>query len=355
MRNPVPLPVCFSLIQPERFMTELSKDRIDLAVAEAYLQDPEQMDLSQYTTMDAKGAKHLANHVDAPTLALGGLQGIDLDSARELAGFKGCVSLFGLKEVDDEVAEVLHSFHHTVIVKDPEVAGKIGKFLGPLKKESAQRIIDLALENRVFKDGELCFTNVLHTGCYLSLTKEAAEVLVSIVPPLYLYQIRSLDAEVAEILSQKKYIDLANLVDISRETLEALAKGSGKSLYLSGFESIDRELVEVLVSANYSFLGLNGIAEMEEEIAEVFTGFQSDACLYLDGLKSMSVGVARSFSLMGKDCAFSVSFGGLDEISDEVAEILAEFEGAIMTFDKKTKMSEKTRELFAKRMSLQVF
>jgi len=345
----------FDLMKRKQFMTELSKDSIDLSVAEAYLQGPEQMDLSLYSRIDAKGATHLANHLELPFLLLGGLHSISPDAAKELAEYKGRVSMHALQDADDEVAEILSTYMHPVIVQDSKVAEKIGRFLGPMQKESAQPIVEMVLDTREFSDGELRFTNVLHTGCYFSLTKEAAESLVSVVPPLYLQHVRSLDVEVAEVLALKQHLTLSNLTTLPLDSLKALTEGSRKSLYLDSLEFLDSGMAEVFVAAEYGFLALNGLSELSEEVAEVFSGLQSDTCLYLDGLKEISAGVARRLSKMGKLKALSLSLKGLKEISDEVAEILAEFEGAIMTFDKKTRMSEKTRELFAKRMRMQVF
>ena len=47
-----------------------------------------------------------------------------------------------------------------------------------------------------------CFTHRM----LFSLTKEAAESLVSVVPPLYFNHVRSLDVEVAEVLARKQHL-----------------------------------------------------------------------------------------------------------------------------------------------------
>ena len=333
-------------------MKDLSKTLIDLAVAEAFIQDPGSFDLSNYLTIDSIGAAHLVSHSDSPHLQLGAIQFIDQDSAQVLIDFKGRISLYGLAEINDDVAKNLSLFTYSPIVQDPSIAKAIGHFLGVLQEREAQLMVDFCLDNRTMKDNQLCFVYPLHTGCYLSLSKAAAEVLISIKTPLLFHHITSLSPEVAEVLCQKQHITFSNLTSLSNDSLDALVAGPRKSIMFEKLNLLETKQAEILASSNLRLLSLNGISEISEEIADVFSTIQYDIQLSFDGLKSMPVHVARSLAKMGDFKALSVSFRNLKSLAYESVRELAEFKGAVMTFSKDIELCDKGRELFSKRKRL---
>ena len=95
-------------------MTFINKEKIDLVVAEAYLQNTEKVDLSTYSKIDTRGARHLATHVEEDFLLLG-IREIDVDASRELKRFNGRISVPNLNKFDDQTAELIASFPYPVI------------------------------------------------------------------------------------------------------------------------------------------------------------------------------------------------------------------------------------------------
>ena len=107
-------------------MTFINKEKIDLVVAEAYLQKTKNVDLSTYSKINTRGAHHLATHAEEDFLLLG-IREIDVDAARELKRFNGRISVPNLDKFDAQTAKLIASFPYPVICNTRHGGEKIGK------------------------------------------------------------------------------------------------------------------------------------------------------------------------------------------------------------------------------------
>jgi hypothetical protein len=305
-------------------MTFINKEKIDLVVAEAYLQNTEKVDLSTYSKIDTKGARHLASHVEEDFLLLG-IREIDFDTARELKKFAGRISLPNLDNFDDQTAELIASFPYPVICNTRHGGKKIGKFLGTLNAEKTVPLIENASK-----------TGIIHTSCYLSVTPEACEKITSVVNPTVFAQLQSLDSDCAKILASKKNLSFLNLNQISPDTARLLLAKDCTSLDLSSLQEVSVQLLQVLLSPNIQFLDLNGVTGLSDQFAHVFSTRNTPIFLSLNGVRSISVEQAQHLIQCGlpSPSTGTLSLKGIGEISPSVAEILSQYQGMHLSLNK---------------------
>jgi hypothetical protein len=312
----------------------IGKETIDLSVAEAYLQQPEAVDLLTYPEIDLKGARHLVSHLRSEFLLLG-VRKIDLACTLELKNFNGRISLPNLEELDDKTAQAIASFPVPVICNTPEGGEKIGKFLGGMNPAKAQCLVAIAKEK----------VGVIHTACFLSMDSQACETIISIPNPVIFAQIRDLNSECAAILAQKKNLTFLNLPEISLDTARILVSKHCESLNLSSLRSLNEELLRILLSGKIEFLELNGIESLTPGIAQLFASRQTHLFLSLNGLRSLSLENARFLMKCGHpySATGTLSLQGIEEISPELADILRGYRGMLLRLGHKTRCDDKTR------------
>lgn len=305
-------------------MTQIIREKIDLAVAEAYLQQSETFNLSTYSKIDTRGARHLASHLEEDFLLLG-IREIDFDAARELKKFNGRISVPNLDKFDDQTAELIASFPYPVICNTRHGGEKIGKFMGTLQAEKTAPLLENATE-----------TGVIHTSCFLTVTPEACEKIISVVNPVVFAQLRTLDPDCAKILASKKNLTFLNLREISPDTARFLLTRDCTSINLSCLHEISEQLLQVLLSPNIQFLDLNGVTGLSDQLAQVFSTRETPIFLSLNGVRSISVEQAQNLIQCGlpSPSTGTLSLKGLGQISLNLAEILSQYQGMNLRLNK---------------------
>ena len=305
-------------------MNGISCEKIDLAVAEAYLQQPETINLSDYSKIDTRGARHLASHVEEDFLLLG-IREIDFDTACELKKFNGRISVPNLDKFDDQTAELIASFPYPVICNTRHGGEKIGKFMGTLEAEKAAPLLENATK-----------TGVIHTSCYLTVTPEACEKIISLVNPVVFAQLRVLDPDCAKILASKKNLTFLNLREISPNTARFLLTRDCTSINLSCLHEICERLLQVLLSPNILFLELNGVTGLSDQLAQVFSTRETPIFLSLNGVRSISTEQARHLIQCGlpSPSTGTLSLKGIGEINLNIAEIFLQYQGMNLSLNK---------------------
>lgn len=305
-------------------MTQISREKIDLAVAEVYLQQPDTINLSDYSKIDTRGARHLASHVEENFLLLG-IREIDFDTARELKKFNGRISVPKLDKFDDQTAELIASFPYPVICNTRDGGEKIGKFLGTLKEEKTAPLLENAIK-----------TGVIHTSCYLTVTPEACEKIISVVNPVVFAQLRTLDPDCAKILASKKNLTFLNLNLIPSDTARLLLAKDCTSLDLSCLQEVSEQLLQILLSPNIEFLELNGVTVLSDQLAQVFSTRKTHIFLSLNGVRAISTEQAQRLMQCGlpSPSTGTLSLNGIGEISPNIAEIFLQYQGMHLSLNK---------------------
>jgi len=316
-------------------MKPLDTDVITLAVAEAHLQNPKELDLSNYRKIEKRGARHLANHFDGELLLLG-IDEIDHDSALELKIFPGRISCPNLVHLDDQTAHLLASFEFPLICNSLSGGQKIGNYLGPLTKEKVSPILKIALQ-----------TGVIHTSCYLSITPSACEEMIKISNPAIFAQVRELDLKCAKILADKKDLSFLKLTEISLDTAEVIVSKKCQSLKLPLLEDLSDELVRIFLTDSVKFLDLSAVAFLTDKICEHFANRKTPIFLSLDGVKSLSPIHAKCLIECGYsgESSGTINLRGIEEIDDELGQILCQYRGMALTLGSYVKCSTETRKM----------
>ena len=122
----------------------MQMSKIDMAVAEHHIQEPDECKLETFSKISRKGARHLANHCENSFINLSGLRTISLSAATELLGTESRVILNSLRKIDDDVAAILAQMKLPVVIQDDTVAFRVGCHLGSMKTRAAERVIDFA-------------------------------------------------------------------------------------------------------------------------------------------------------------------------------------------------------------------
>jgi hypothetical protein len=315
-------------------MNMLSKETINLSVAEAHLQKPDEVNLLEYTFIDPKGAHHLVSHLDQGFLLLG-IREIDYNSAVELKNFNGRVSMPNLTDFNSKTAELLASFETSVICNTSSGGEKIGNFLGPLNKESAVPIVEMATK-----------TGVIHTSCYLSMDPEACREITSIPNPVIFGQIRSIDSYCAKILADKKNITFLNLTEIKSKEADFLVSKNCESLNLSCLRTIDPKLLEILLMSAIQFLNLDGIKYIETETGKLFASRRKHIFLSLNGLRTLSIELAQNLMQCGQEhtATGTLSLKGIEEISPKLGKVLCGYSGMLLTLSIHCRCDSETKK-----------
>ena len=314
-------------------MTFINKEKIDLVVAEAYLQKTEKVDLSTYSKIDSRGARHLATHVEDDFLLLG-IREIDFDTARELKKFTGRISLPNLDYFDDQTAELIASFPYPVICNTRHGGKKIGEFLGTLNAEKTVPLVEIASK-----------TGIIHTSCYLSVNPEACEKIISVANPAVFAQLQSLDSDCARILASKKNLTFLNLREISTDTARILIAKGCVSLDLSCLQEVSEQLLQILLSPNIQFLELNGVTKLSDQLAQIFSTRKNPIFLSLNGLQTISSKQAQNLMQCGlpSPSTGTLSLKGLREISPNLVEIFSQYQGMNLSLNKDAICDELTK------------
>lgn len=193
----------------------------------------------------------------------------------------------------------------------------------PERSLSLNRLIELSPETASALAG---YSGELRLGGIVALDTKALSALVSgsdddffsNKKKLQLNGISHIDHEAAVALATYRggTLSLGGLSSLTPKTAKALSAYQG-NLYLGGIRSLSAKTATALLGN--AALHLDGLIELPVETATVLADSYR---LHLDGLESISPEAARAFLETQKffNRRF-LSFGGLKEISDKVAEI----------------------------------
>ena len=304
---------------------------IDLSTAELFLQDPNLVNLSSYSSIDRFGARHLAEHFPEPLIHLG-ISSIDLACASELKKFQGRVSLPDLTELDEATAACLASFDLPVICNQKEAGFMIGQKLGVLDQQMASKLVSFARKQN---------GGIIHTGCFLEINSSACNEIVAVENMAVLSQIRKLSPDCSSILGRKKSISFLNLEEFNSADAGNFASGGCLSLILNSLKHIDSSDLEILISGNISFLGLDGIKKLNIDQAEVLSKTKNSLFLSLDGIKDLPLDVAELLVDFEGERALlggTISLMGLSSITVELAEVFSNYKGTLLRLSPKSEM-----------------
>lgn len=249
--------------------------------------------------LDLSGIRELPEPVAAALAAYEGYLGLhsvktlSLPAARHLARHKGGIYLGGLKRVSVEVARVVLGYRDgdgdtrclpsnrrkelmlQVACHETWERLKLGR---KLTASIAARI-----RSRDIEPFEI-------TGCFQSLDKDAAQILVRKLPPfrrLDLSALRTLSASTAAVLARYKgYVDLSGLRAISDNTALALAKnlnrgGLDEQFLLDGVRKLPVTTARLLARCQ-GWISLNAVETLTAQAARALAN--SDCWFTLEGL-----------------------------------------------------------------------
>ena len=304
---------------------------IDLSAAELFLQDPNLINLSSYSSIDRFGARHLAEHFPEPLIHLG-ISSIDLACASELKKFQGRVSLPDLTELDEATAACLASFDLPVICNLKETGFMIGQKLGVLDQQMASELISFARKQN---------GGVIHTGCFLEINSSACKEIVAVENMAVLSQIRKLSPDCSSLLGKKKSISFLNLEEFNSVDARNFASGGCFSLALNSLEHINSADLKTLITGGINFLALDGMKELSVDQARSLSKSRHSLFLSLNGLKDLPLEVAECWFNQEQDRSLfggTLSLMGLSSITIELAEIFSKYRGLQLRLSPKSQM-----------------
>ena len=305
------------------------------AIAQAH-EFNDKLDLSGLKTLAPKIAHELSKSTSSFTLSLNGLEELSEESAKELSRFKGILSLKGLKSASYEVIKALTL---------DRFEGERSTYL--LKLNFRQLHLDqkaLLLLAHYYYDVHEQVRQELATAN--PLTPLLAQFMLDHYDIKYpsLSQLKSIEPEAAQILAKhgKEYVlDLSGLDSFSIEIAQALQSFSG-TLVL-GMTSLDEKIAAALAKSNIHTLRFTKLKNFSLELAQIFS-HSSLQNLTLDSISSVFTPKhAQALSKLGGHISLgfkqpneesvagltlldvaSISLSGLEEISPQLSQLLAQ-------------------------------
>jgi hypothetical protein len=336
-------------------------------VAESFIKDPKNIDLSVYTEIEIDASKILQKS-KFYKLNLSGLTHISNEVLKSLVKFKGWLILNGLAEIDDVKADIISSH------------------IGALSLDTLKTIESSVFQKLINKSGDIYLhgLNDINKDC-LSFIKQTTGRLVfnkslssnkgikTYLDACIKYQADTTDKlltkeDAMSILSN--YNNKKSLSDfevITKDAAKYVASRKENDLKLNGITCIDDDKMNELVKfrsdntfteaqmTNYSKLSLelNGLIDVSEgALINLFTNFKghlirlnsikhiSDSVaeaisnyryeVFLDGIETLSEKASYLLSIKpGLTRNNRISLNGLKKINAEVAENLSRFSGGL--------------------------
>ena len=298
-------------------------------IAEQFLEDPESIELHEFTVVDEAAAEILA-------------------------GYDGYLNLSGLKEISQEVAGHLG----IKLVKDVRTDNEELSIEGIKKLEDIESCVVGHLEHCLdyndqsgiyFTDAEgnrkYGYAEVKFSVCDAedefaeseTITEEIARILVSSKDETLTHYCSEIEDEAAEILANYNgNLQLDGLTELSDAAAEALGKHQG-DLWLSGLTELSDAAAEGLFKHQGALL-LDGLTELSDDAAEALRKHQGE--LSVSGLTELSDDAAEA---LGKHQG-PLRLYGLTELSDAAAEALAVHENLVVSgeIQEQIKLYQKT-------------
>jgi len=219
-------------------------------------------------------------------LDLRSLQGINLDVAREIAGFRGIVNLSGLRSVP---SAAVHELAKMPVASSLQLNG-----LSQLEQEVAAELGGFP-------------------GLYLSLNglrRLAPEVAAKL-------------AEYGSKATVGSTLHLNGIEELPEPVADRLGSCRALGLNLNGVVGLDVASAQKLARFKGRVLSMSGIKRASDEVISALSRFSGDM-LDLSGLEELSPGAAASLSRFGGDALYLSS---LADASEEVLSHLARFDG----------------------------
>jgi hypothetical protein len=184
-----------------------------------------------------------------------------------------------------------------------------------------------------------------------SISDEALEALSQHEQNLSLSGIKSLSAKAANALGNHKgdWLNLNGLTELSPAAAQALGACKADSLELDGLKSLSSKAAENLLRRrgedDYRSISLDGLTTLSEPVARSRVGFlQEHDSIYLPNLEDLAPDVAQVLA----SGTHYLTFPGLKQITNEVAEILANQQGESLSLDGLSELSDEAAYLLSK-------
>ena len=259
------------------------------AIAEQFLEDPESVDLSEFTAIEDEAAEILCR-TEETELILSGLTRLSDAAAESLAKHQGYLSLNGLTSLSDAAAESL------------------GKHQGDLWLKGLTSLSDAAAESLGQHQGTLLLSGLT------SLSDAAAESLGKHQGFLVLDGLTSLSDAAAESLGkQQGDLSLDGLTSLSDAAAESLGKHQG-DLWLDGLTSLSDAAAESL-GKHQGDLTLNGLTSLSDR-----------AAIFLKSNMSVLTQLQAEQYIADES---NVDLDQFKLVSDEAAEVLSHHTGVL--------------------------
>lgn len=241
-------------------------------------------------------------------LGLHSLKTLSLPAAQHLAKHKGGVYLGGLERVSDEVARLLLQCRDSDGGTNCFAGGRRIELSLQVARNRSWKRLKLGRRLTAAIAARICSEDIQPysiTGCFESLDKDAAEILVR------------------KRLSYKRDVSALGLLtdDTDEFDEERLRTRLSKLLDLSGLRDLAADTAAVLMRFRDS-IDLSGLANISEETAKAIGSKwlrdDWDEPLMLDGLRTLPAAVAKGLS----GCRGPISLNGVETLSLEAARAL---------------------------------
>jgi hypothetical protein len=310
--------------------------KLNKQIAENFLKDPKNTDLSVYTEIEIDASKILQKS-KFYKLNLSSLSQISIGALKNIVKFKGWLILDGIKQFDIEQFSLLGQHSGTLFLNS----------INEISKEAYTKLLshdgDIYLEGlkgiqqdlyKLFKQTEgriilnLKITSLPETRNYLEQNLIYSKSLTE----------KIITKEIASEFIQNNIKSLDDYTSINKDAAKYLAaKKNEYELKLNGLKYVDDENIELLSKFRFDnyyseeyvkgiskiLLQLNGLVEVSDKsLIYLFSNFKGHQ-IELKSLRSISKVVAEAISKY----RFAVYLDGLEEITDDVAQILSSKDG----------------------------
>jgi hypothetical protein len=355
---------------------EVIKGILAVDIAKQFIEDPQNMDLSEYRILEVEAAKTLSKYKQSD-LGLDGLVELDEVSSKALSAYEGDLSFNGLTNITDSVSEALSShkgglfLNQVVEISDNAIealskvekgsnsemypngvlslealthlseqgAESLSKYKGTLGLEGVRELSDGAAMSFSRHQGDLLLHGII------GLSDKAADSLSTHQGALELNGLSELsDAAAASLSGNQGKLVLDGLTEISDTTAESLSKHQGE-LWLNGLVELSNAGAEAL-SKHQGTLWLWGLVEISDAVAKSLAN--NEGGLNLEGLTEISDTTAESLSKNQGE----LSLAGLTELSDTAAESLSKHQGELYFGPGLTEISDAAAESLSRHHGL---
>jgi len=336
-------------------------------VAENFIKDPKNIDLSVYTEIEIDASKILQKS-KFYKLNLSGLTQISNEVLKNLVKFKGWLILNGLAEIDDVKADIISSHIGALSLDtlkniESSVFQKLINKIGDIYLHGLNDINEDCLNFIKKTTGRLVFSKPLSSNkdikTYLDaclkhqadtidklLTKEGAmSILNNYYNKKSLSDFEVITKDAAKYLASRKENDLKlnGIISIDDDTINELIKFRSDNTFtefqMTNYSKLSLELnslIDVsesaLINLFTNFKGhlirLNSIKHLSEAVAEAISNYRYE--VFLDGIESLSEKSSYLLSIKpGLTRNNRISLNGLKKINADVAENLSRFSGGL--------------------------